>query len=176
MGASISMLPSARCGMCTPPRTSVAARLSRSGSLRRRIVVVGVDGTLQVDPRRLVGVELRRAHHLGLVLVHHYPLFFAHLAAELLYRDQEVVLLAHPEEAVAAHVQEARKAYYSVDVEVLHGPYLLALDVEPADILPGLFKVQARTALLMRLGSACSTSTSLPHKSTSIYSLDALHT
>src|SRR5215207_759833 len=142
MGGSISMLLSTLCGMCTSPRASVAARLSCSGSLRRRIAVVGVDGALQVDLRHLVGVELRRAHHLVSVLVHRYPLFFAHLAAELLYRHQEEVLLAHPEEAIVAHVQEARKACSSVDVEVLHGPYLLALNAEPADVLPGLFKVQ----------------------------------
>src|ERR687890_1315368 len=125
VGASISMLPSTLCGMCTPPRASVAARLSRSGSLWRRIAIVGVDGALQVDLRHLVGVELRQAHHLVSVLVHRYPLFFSHLAAELLCRHPEEVLLAHPEEAVVAHVKEARKACSSVDVEVLHGPYLL---------------------------------------------------
>ena len=159
------MLPSTLCGMCTPPRASVAARLSRSGSLWRRIAIVGVDGALEVDLRHLVGVELRRAHHLVSVQVHRYPLFFAHLAADLLYRHQEQVPLAHPEEAIVAHVQEARKACSSVNVEDLHGHYVLALDVEPADVLQGLFKVQVRTALLMRLGSACSTNTSLPHLS-----------
>jgi len=54
------------------------------------------------------------------------------------------VLLAYPEEASGAYIQEARLARMAVDVEVLYAPYLLAVgivDVELADILPRFVQV-----------------------------------
>jgi hypothetical protein len=117
------------------------------------MAVVGAHSTLQVEFGHLVGVEVRRAHHLISVLSHRHPVF-AHLATNLLDRNQEV-LLPHPEEATGAHIQESRKARIPIDVEVLYGSYLLAVDVvdvEVADVLSGLFEAEVRIAHLDEIG------------------------
>ncbi len=108
---------------------------------------------LQVEFGHFVGVEVRRVHHLISVLSHRYPVF-AHLATSLLDRNQEV-LLPHPEEATGAHIQESRKARIPIDVEVLYGSYLLAVDVvdvEVADVLSALFEAEVRIAHLDEIG------------------------
>ena len=91
------------------------------------MAVVGADGALEVRIGHNVGIELRRAQHLLSGLSQRHPLF-AHLATNLLYRNQEV-LLAYPKEAPGAYVQEAWAVCFLFDVKVLYALYLLPIYV-----------------------------------------------
>src|SRR5215207_2697271 len=112
------------------------------------MAVVGVDGALEVAPGHNLGIELRRVHHFVSALLHHHPLF-AHVVADILHRDKEV-LLAYSQKASSGYTQKAWKVcLHPIGVQILHGSYLLAVnvvDVEVADVLPRLLQANKRTA------------------------------
>src|SRR5215217_3159690 len=121
--------------------------------------VIGLDSPLQVGCRyAYVKVKLWRVQHLLFWHRDRHPLF-AHVATNLLNRDQKV-LLGYPKNAPGAHDQVAWPASSSIDVEVGHSSYLLVcdiVDVEIADILPTLFEGHIQLAQLNQGGARLAT-------------------
>src|SRR5215208_1899374 len=79
--------------------------LRRAASLGGWKTIVAVDVALKGDIRHDLRIEVRGIQHRVPVVVHRHPVFLlAHVASNLLHRDQ-VTLLSYPEEAPSLYVQ-----------------------------------------------------------------------
>src|SRR5919107_2312120 len=96
------------------------------GLLRVTVTVVVVDLLLVGVLGHALGVELGRSRHLLAALLYRHPA--PARVGDGLHWDHEV-LLAQSQKASSPDFQKAHVFLFRVDIEILHGPYLLPIPI-----------------------------------------------